>query len=168
MPNCIFLRFWCLLALFAALAASARAQTVEFNRDIRPVLSDKCFACHGPDKNHRKADLRLDTELGLRGNATEPGAVVPAKPQDSELYRRITSDDATERMPPPKHGKDLTAKEIDLFKRWIEQGAAWQGHWSLQPNRRPVVPNVPGAPKNANPIDGFILQTLREQKLPPS
>lgn len=146
----------------------ASAQQVEFNRDIRPILSDKCFACHGPDKNHRKADLRLDTEAGLRGTADAPGTVIPGKPDESELFLRVTSDDAELKMPPPKQGKELNSREINLIKRWISQGAKWQGHWSLQPIRRPIPPPVADESLASNSIDRFVLHGLKEKQLSPS
>ncbi|MFM7109756.1 MAG: c-type cytochrome domain-containing protein [Planctomycetota bacterium] len=101
-----------LLALAPAVAPNpAEAGRIQFNRDIRPILSDKCFFCHGPDKAQRKADLRLDTREGLLGRSGEPGTVVSEKPAESELFQRIISTDASKRMPPPKAGKDLTESE---------------------------------------------------------
>ena len=101
------------------------AQAVEFNRDIRPILSDRCFACHGPDAARRQAGLRLDEEGG-------------AKTAGDELLRRIASDDESERMPPPSSGKPkLTQREIGLLRSWIQQGAPWQPFWSFLPPRRP-------------------------------
>src|SRR5438105_8758798 len=113
-----------LLILLPILAAgAARADDkVLFNRDIRPILSDTCFKCHGPDANKRKADLRLDSLAGatvdLGGGY---GAIVPGKPQLSEAYRRLTSDDSEEKMPPPKSGMALTKDQVEFFRRWIEQ-----------------------------------------------
>ena len=97
-------------------------ETIEFNRDIRPILSDNCYACHGPDKNKRKADLRLDTREGLLGKAGHTGVVVPRKPDESELWRRVSSKD-DERMPPAQFGKVLSGSDLALLRRWIEQGA---------------------------------------------
>src|SRR5918992_1258792 len=117
----------CLITLsLLAVAAPLRAAEpeVDFNRDVRPILTDRCFACHGPDEKHRKADLRLDTREG----ATESKAVVPGKPAESELVRGITAEDESERMPPEKSGKTLTAAEVDLLKRWVAQGAEYKGH----------------------------------------
>src|SRR5438067_13165924 len=112
-------------------AAIARADDkVIFNRDIRPILSDTCFKCHGFDAAKRKAELRLDTLEGatkdLGGGA---GAIVPGKPDESEAYERITSDDPEYKMPPPKSGLVLSAAQIDLFKRWIALGAEYLQHW---------------------------------------
>src|SRR5262245_53027218 len=136
-------RFFPLLVLGAALVpAAARAGDpkpgrVEFNRDVRPILADKCFACHGPDKGHRKADLRLDT-----ADALKSGAVAPGKPDESELIARVTTDRPARRMPPPKTGKTLTPAEVAVLRRWVEQGAEYQPHWSYAPPRRPPLPDV--------------------------
>ena len=111
---------------------------IEFNRDIRPILSDNCFFCHGPDKNKRQAELRLDTEEGLTGGTSAKGksaAAVPGKPLDSELIRRVTSSDPDKLMPPADSGKRLTPRDIELLKRWIEQGARYEGHWAFLPIR---------------------------------
>ena len=157
---------------------SALPDVVEFNRDIRPLLSDNCFYCHGPDRNKREADLRLDTEAGLTGprpDATKSKIVVPGKPELSELVRRITSINADEVMPPADSGKQLNAREIQLLKRWVEQGAAYEGHWSFLPLKRPSVPTV--ATKDAakttqspsnNAIDAFVQQKLIELNQTPS
>jgi mono/diheme cytochrome c family protein len=106
------------------LPALAHADRVAFNRDVRPILSDKCFSCHGPDAGHRKAGLRLDTADGARA-ALEPG-----KPHDSELFRRVTSKEPRGRMPPAKSGKALSPSEIAILRQWIEEGAAYEQHWS--------------------------------------
>src|SRR5437879_4671164 len=103
--------------------APPSAEVVEFNRDVRPILADNCFACHGPDKNQRKANLRLDSEEEALADRGGYQAIVPGQPQKSELYRRITTEDAKERMPPAKSGKKLTKRQIDLLRRWIEQGS---------------------------------------------
>src|SRR4051812_33615913 len=103
------------------LAQAQPARPVEFNRDIRPVLSDACFACHGPDKARRKADLRLDIEAGALADLGGRRLLLPGKPDQSELYRRITAGDESERMPPRKHGVRLTADQIVLIRHWIEQ-----------------------------------------------
>ena len=141
---------------------------IEFNRDVRPILSDRCFACHGPDKNKRKADLRLDIREGLLGTAGKVGVVAPGKPGDSELWRRVSSESSDERMPPPAFAKGLSDADRLILRRWIEQGAKWEGHWAFLPIGRPQPPAVdPGLqPKNA--IDQFILQGLAEHHLTPS
>jgi hypothetical protein len=152
-----------LLLLLSALAPAADAgPAVEFSRDVRPVLADACFACHGPDKARRKSGLRLDLE------AEAKRVVVPGKPDESELFRRISSDEASERMPPARHPVKLTTRQIDLVKRWIEQGAKWQAHWAFVPPARPDVPRVTKAGWVRNPIDAFVLARLEREKLRPS
>ena len=147
---------------------------VEFNRDIRPILSDNCFFCHGPDKNKRKADLRLDTAEGLAGKPGEPGTAVPGKPADSELFRRITSSDPEQKMPPAESTKTLKPRDIALIKKWIEQGAKYEGHWAFLPIKRPADSRQPTADsrdtvfQSAKVIDGHIRETLTKQNLKPS
>src|ERR1700733_2657226 len=104
--------------------------SVDFNRQIRPILSESCYQCHGPDVNKRKADLRLDLRDGLFQSAGGTTIVVPGKPEESELFGRITADDSDLRMPPPKTGGHLSPEQIDLIKRWIAEGAQWKGHWA--------------------------------------
>jgi hypothetical protein len=132
---------------------------VEFNRDIRPILSDRCYYCHGPDEKKQKADLRLDTREG----ALADGVIVPGKPEESELFYRITTDDEDDVMPQPKAKKPkLNAHEIALFKRWIEEGAEYQGHWAFEP-----VAKVE-APSDAHPVDHFINRRLAKDGIEPS
>ncbi len=121
------------LSSAACRAQDTSANTVEFNRDIRPILSDNCFFCHGPDKNKRQADLRLDTESGLQGTGGTTGAVIPGKPDESPLLQRILTADPDAHMPPPATGKTLTMAQIQLLRRWIQQGAQYQGHWAFLP-----------------------------------
>jgi hypothetical protein len=138
------------------LAPLLSAQSVEFSRDIRPILSERCFACHGPDASHRQAGLRLDLEGG-------------AKAVGGEILRRIASDDPLERMPPPTSGKPrLAAREMELLGAWIRQGAPWQPFWSFIPPRRPGMPPVEDAGGVKNPIDRFILARLEREGLHPS
>ncbi|MGE3314042.1 MAG: PSD1 and planctomycete cytochrome C domain-containing protein [Planctomycetaceae bacterium] len=151
-------------------SSSKLPEVIEFNRDIRPILSDRCFACHGPDKNKREAELRLDTREGLLGVDGHPGTVVPGKLDASELWRRVTSESPEERMPPAKFGKELSEQERALLRRWIEQGGKWEGHWAFQPITRPQPPPVE-ATKSAfrrNDVDNFILETLDQHQLSPS
>src|SRR2546429_1122681 len=148
--------------------APPKLRTVEFNRDVRPILSDNCFACHGPDKNKRKADLRLDTEEGAFGDRGEVVIIVPGKPEQSELFRRISTTDEKLRMPKAKFGKKLSAQQIDLVRQWILQGAKWQKHWSLIPPERPELPAVQNASWVVNPIDRFVLDRLDREGLKPS
>ncbi len=139
---------------------------VRFNQDIRPILSDRCFACHGPDEAAVEAGLRLDLEERAKADLGGYRAIVPGRPEESELIRRIESEDPGEVMPPPEAHLALTAEEKSVLRRWIEQGAEWQGHWSFQPLEPPAVPAREGW--GSNPIDAFVLQRLREEKLEPA
>ncbi len=140
----------------SALAAEAR---VEFNRDIRPILAAKCYACHGPDEDKREADLRLD----VRAEAVK-SAIRPGKPEASELWKRITHTDPGDVMPPPSSPKQLTQMERDLIRRWIATGAEYQNHWAFAPVKRPQVP----ASSGTNPIDAFIEARLNTHNLHPA
>ncbi|MDQ2899654.1 MAG: DUF1553 domain-containing protein [Acidobacteriota bacterium] len=163
------LRLIVLLVALSALGWSA-PRPVDFNRDISPILSDKCFTCHGHDASNRKTRLRFDTEAGAKialGNGRQ--SIVAGDPEHSELYRRIASEDKLLRMPPAYAGRDkLTAGEIELIRRWIEEGARWQMHWSLNPPKRPAPPQFANASWVRNPIDAFILRRLRREGLQPS
>ncbi len=135
---------------------SPRAAKIEFNRDIRPILSDACFHCHGPDKNTRESGLRLDLrEEALKAAESGEFPIVPGQPQKSDLVRRILTDDKDERMPPAKAHKALTAAQKELLKKWIAQGAEYQIHWAYLPIQRPPVPAV-----SPHPVDAFIRQPL--------
>lgn len=133
---------------------------LRFNRDIRPILSQNCFRCHGPDAKQRKSDLRLDQENGIR-HAFSKGDL-----DASEAWGRIHSDDPDVRMPPPDSGLKLNPKEVALIGRWIKAGAAWEGHWSFIPPNRPPVPRVPAADIR-NPIDTFIRARLETDGVKP-
>jgi hypothetical protein len=149
--------------------ASSAPDRVDFARDIRPILSENCFACHGPDEKTRKAKLRLDTRDGAFGKIRSGGhAVVPGKATESELIARISSADATELMPPPKSGKKLTPRQRALLRQWVEQGAPWSTHWAFDPPRRTPLPKVGEARWPRNPIDHFILARLEKEGLRPS
>ncbi|MCI0462310.1 MAG: PSD1 and planctomycete cytochrome C domain-containing protein [Gemmataceae bacterium] len=152
----------------AVQAGAPKSPPVEFNRDIRPILSNTCFVCHGPDTKLRKGELRLDLEADAFADRGGYQVLVPGKPADSELYQRITAKDARERMPPAKHGKQLTARQIDLLRRWIEQGAKWQGHWAFLPPRRAPLPAVRERSWPLNPIDHFVLARLDQEGLRPA
>ena len=162
-----------LAILCVALGCSAQAaeplpQVVDFNRDIRPILSDNCFQCHGPDKARRKANLRLDTEEGAFADLGDHRALVPGDLGKSELFRRISADDEQERMPPKKAGRPLTDRQIALVRRWIEQGAKWQKHWSLLPPTKAAPPKVTNRSWPRNGIDHFILDRLEHEGLAPA
>jgi hypothetical protein len=146
----------------AAPAAQASSTAIKFNRDIRQLLSDNCYHCHGPDAKHREADLRLDQ----RDAAIEAKAIVPGKISESELVRRINSTDPNVMMPPPESQKKLSPAQKKLMTDWVAQGAEYEAHWSFNPLKRPVVPTT--KTKLASPIDAFIYAELNEQKLKPS
>ena len=157
------------LVVLAALAGgniAVAARPLEFNRDVRPILSNNCFACHGMDAKHRKAELRLDTLEGATADHDGARAVVPGKLSSSELWRRITSSDADEMMPPPDSHKKISDKDKQILKRWIEQGAPYQKHWAFEPPAAPAVPEVKGAGFIVrNPIDAFIAERLQSDGL---
>ncbi|HXE56316.1 MAG TPA: DUF1549 domain-containing protein, partial [Tepidisphaeraceae bacterium] len=158
---------------FTASAAEVPANAplpdkIQFNRDIQPILASNCYQCHGPDSGQRKADLRLDTKDGLFSLIKNDHPVVPGDPQHSELFRRITTDNVDDRMPEPKSGRRLAPRQIALIKKWIEQGAAWQGHWAFTAPVRPPLPDVKDASWVRNPIDRFVLSHLEAEGVKPS
>lgn len=168
------LRFRIVVPLaLAVLAWSTTAGTpaepeIRFNRDVRPILSDNCFACHGPDENTRKAKLRLDTEDGLFSKRDDYQIVTPGNRRESELFHRITTQNTEDRMPPEKSGKTLSAEHIELIGRWIDRGARWEGHWAFIKPERPRRPVVKDARWPRNEIDYFILHNLESAGLKPS
>ena len=149
-----------LLALLALPLASAQ-ETVDFGRQIRPILSENCIACHGPDDKARKAKLRLDDEASAKSDRKGDIAIVPGKPEASSLIQRIESKDPDEVMPPPKQHKTIAPEQLALLKTWIRQGAKWGKHWSYEPVAAVKVP----ANGEAHPIDAFLLERLRREKL---
>ena len=153
-------------AIAWALAAAAHAsdRPLEFNRDVRPILAEHCFACHGPDSASRKADLRLDK----REAAVKSGAIVPGDPVESEIIERVNSAEADKVMPPPKAHKDLSAAQKETLRQWVAEGAEYQQHWSLIAPKRPALPAVKNADWAKNPIDAFILAGLEAKGLKPS
>ena len=164
----IFLFLLGAVTFFAIHSGTATAQeSILYNRDVRPLLSDHCFACHGPDANQREADLRLDTQEGL-ATVTAGGNL-----KESLLYEHITSKDPDEVMPPPEFAKPLSEEQISIIGRWISSGAVWRGHWAFQPIENPSSPELSNADarnKNfvQNDIDGFTLQTMRQNGFEPS
>lgn len=147
----------------------AAPDRVSFNRDIRPILAENCLACHGFDAGKRKANLRLDTAEGMfTPNADGRVAIQPSQPEASEAWRRIVTEDEDDLMPPPASHKTLSPKDRDLIKRWIEQGAPFQRHWSFEPPVRPEPPTVTRAGWSRNPIDRFLLARLEQEGLEPA
>lgn len=144
---------------------TVKAEPVSFNRDVRPILADKCFYCHGPDAAHRKSELRLDD----RAAAVSAGAIKPGKPEMSALVDRILADDPDEVMPPRAANKKLTSSEKEILRRWIAEGAEYQGHWAFQaPQVGPLPESTPWADREVNPIDRFVFARLATEKLAPS
>ncbi|RPH47946.1 MAG: DUF1549 domain-containing protein, partial [Planctomycetota bacterium] len=143
-------------------------EPVDFKRDIRPILSNTCFLCHGPDDKGRKGDLRLDTKEHAFKVVDGHAAFVPGKPEQSEAFKRMTTTDADDRMPPAKSGKKLTPKQIDLVRKWILQGAKWGDHWSFVAPERSALPPVKRKEWVKTPIDAFILARLERENVPPS
>lgn len=152
---------------------AAAPAAVDFNRDVRPILSQNCFFCHGPDENERKGGtkesggLRLDTANGQRQDLGGYFAVVPGKPEASDLLRRITTTDTDDVMPPAGSGKKVTPEQVELLRRWIAEGARFSGHWSYERPVRPPLPNVRDGTWPRNPIDRFILARLEQESLSP-
>jgi hypothetical protein len=149
-----------LIVCSAPLAVRAAESEIDFRRDIRPLLSDACFACHGPDPEHRQADLRLDVE-----HHAKEYAIVPFRPDDSDVMFRILSSDPEQQMPPPDSGKRLDTEQIGLIRKWIAAGAAWSEHWAFVPPRRPRLPANAQAPGDLHPIDAFVLSRLERAGL---
>jgi len=161
-------RFGC-VAFLSALSLSASAADpakVSFTRDIQPIFSDNCFHCHGPDKTSRKAGLRLDVrESALAVGQSEVPAIIPGKSAGSEVMKRLLSADPEEKMPPPKAHKTLKKEQIELIRRWIDEGAVWGKHWAYEDLQRPA---VPATAKASGPIDAFIAARLEPLKVTPA
>ena len=157
----------CALALFAP--RQALGAPVDFSRDIKPILSDFCYKCHGPDDGQRQAGLRLDRREEAEATlASGKRAITPGDSAASELYARITHANGDERMPPVASGKTLAPRQIEMLKRWIEEGAVWRGHWAFLPPSRPEPPSVRHEEDVRNPIDRFVLSRLEAEGLEPS
>src|SRR5262245_36470357 len=188
--NPLALAPWLATSMLAVAGAIAADKPLSFNHDIRPVLSSKCFACHGFDAKKREADLRLDVPEGALADRDGTPAITPGLLEKSEVWRRINSTDEDEMMPPPAAKKQLTTGERELIKRWIEQGAPYQKHWAFEPIVRPSLPlplgegRGEGARNSANadtphpnplskgegtasPIDAFLNQRLTQAGLTP-
>ena len=153
-----------LLCAVARADGPARTDKIDYNRDVRPILSDACFACHGPDKATRKAKLRLD----VRDEAIKNDVIVPGKPEASELLKRLVHDDPVKLMPPAKTNKKLSPAQVATLRRWIEQGATYAQHWAFVAPSRPELPPVSDLSWTRTPIDRFILARLDAERLKPS
>ena len=158
----------CSAALSLAGADATAAAKVDFNRDIRPILSDTCFACHGPDAKQLKGGLRLDLkESAFQAGKSGVAPIVPGKPEQSAVYQRVTTADADEQMPPKKFGKQLSAAQVQTLRRWIAEGATYQSHWAFTAPVRPALPAVANTAWPRNGIDHFILARLEHEGFPP-
>ena len=157
-------------AIALVLASASRAadlplpQKIEFNRDVRPILSENCFKCHGFDEKKREAKRRIDTREGALAESEGVRAIVPGKLAESELHARIHSTDSDEQMPPPKSGKKLSDRQRAIIDRWIEQGAEYQAHWAYAPLEK----NGKGKTEGGNPIDALVRARLSQIGLSPS
>jgi hypothetical protein len=154
------------LHILLLVLASFCQGALDFNRDIRPILSDKCFACHGPDEEGRKADLRLDIESEAKND--ELMAIVAGSPEDSEMVYRIHSEDEDELMPPPEIGKTLTQEEKDILEQWIQEGAVWADHWAYAPPVDHPTPKVKNKGWSSLWIDQFALANIEKTNLLPA
>ncbi len=160
----IALSAWVLVCADPNFCKAEGPRKLQYNRDIRPILSDNCFACHGPDGNKRAAELRLDD----RAAAIESGAIEPGQPEASELVERILSGDPESVMPPPASHKTLTAEQKQILQDWIRDGAEYQPHWAFVPPQSPEIPQVQQTSWIRNPIDNFILARLEAEHLAPA
>jgi hypothetical protein len=156
------------VALHIGTAGASEPGRVDFARQVRPILAESCFECHGPDPKGRKGDLRLDSRADAFADRGGYCAVVPGHPEESELIARITSGDPEELMPPAHSRRKLTRDQVALLRRWVAEGAAWSDHWSFTPPRRPEVPGVTDHGWCRNPIDRFILARLERDGIHPS
>ena len=146
----------------------AATSKISFNRDIRPILSDNCFHCHGPDEEARKADLRLDLRrTAIASESNEGGPILPGEPEASEFFVRILTEDPDDVMPPPDSHKRLTPAQVNLFRQWILEGAEWEEHWAFEPVGEPETPEI-DSPWIRNEIDPFVLRRLQEVGLTPN
>jgi hypothetical protein len=160
-----------LAALILAAVLPARAvepAPLEFNRDIRPILSENCYYCHGQDANHREGKLRLDEFASATRDRGGYAAITPGNPDDSELIQRLISTDEEERMPPAKSNKHISPEQIALLRRWIAEGAVYQKHWAFITPRRAPLPRVQAKTWARQPIDTFVVARLEQEGLAPS
>ncbi|MBU62632.1 MAG: hypothetical protein CMI26_09030 [Opitutae bacterium] len=157
-----------LCSLLGKVHGAKQRESIKFDRDVRPILSDRCYACHGPDAHSRKAKLRLDKRESAVGTNEAGAVIVPGKPELSELVFRIESEEDDELMPPPKFHKPLSPEQKNILVRWIAEGAKYEKHWAFEQPKARKPPNSKYAAKVKNPIDNFVLKSLQEKKLIPS
>src|SRR4051812_39842964 len=164
-------KFVALLWLMAACRVSAHGadRKADYLLDVRPILADNCFRCHGMDEQSREAGLRLDhRDAALHGGESGEPAIVPGKPNLGELLKRVASSDDSERMPPPDAKAPLTAAQIETLRDWIADGAPYQTHWALVAPHKPPATAVSSDHWGATEIDSFVLSRLKREKLTPS
>ncbi len=165
---------WCCLLTFpgaifpAAIRAEEPNQRVDFQREVRPILADKCFHCHGPDEEQRQAELRLDLRDQAFAEREGGRVLVPGSLEKSHLIRRVTSKDDSERMPPEDSVRQLSAEEIETLKQWVSEGAEWKTHWAFEPPTRPVPPTVKNPKLPRNGIDHFVHARLERTSFSPA
>jgi hypothetical protein len=152
----------------ASTAKAVDEDRLDYNRDVRPILSENCFACHGFDEKARQADLRLDVAESALADREGVPAIVPGNPDESELWRRVTSEDEAELMPPPESHKTLTAEQKEVLRRWIEEGVVYAKHWSFIPPVKADLPEVSDESWVRNEIDRFVLARLEKDALKPA
>ncbi len=172
MKVCSFQNFNRFLVLFMFFFASltllaVQEKKIRFDRDIRPILSDKCYACHGPDAKQRQGNLRLDTKAGAFDRQENP-VIIPHKPSESLLIQRINAGDTSQRMPPASYNRKLSREDRELLAQWIEEGAAWEDHWLYNPPSRPLLPKVKDKSWLKNEVDSFVLNRLENETIAPS
>ena len=155
-------------AAAASVDRAAGKGSVDFSRDILPILSDNCFQCHGPEEKARKGKLRLDTKEGAFGVKDGKTVIVPGKSAESELFRRLTTEDPDDLMPPPESNHKLTSRQIALIHQWIDEGAQWGLHWAFNPIQAPKPPRLKNKHWPVNDIDRFVLARLEQERLAPS
>ena len=165
--DCRAIQFW-QITLLVCLTGTSRGAEIDFNRDVRPILSDHCFQCHGPDAQQRASEFRLDTKSGAFMDLGDQRAIVPGDAKSSQLLQRIISDDPDAHMPPAEFGRQLSADQVEVLRKWINEGAAWQQHWSFIAPTLPVVPTVSSPSWCTNAIDHFVLAKLDQHGLQPS
>ena len=163
---CILTSLVAVSALAAPPPAGATGATVDFQRDVRPILSDNCFLCHGPDERTRQGGLRLDTRDGAFSHRESGTAVVPGDSEASLLYQRVSHENQGLRMP-PFYEEQLTDEQVDVLRRWIDEGASWDMHWSFQALEKPELPEVQARQWVRNPIDRFVLARLEAEGMQP-
>ena len=165
---CRLILFCTVTVVLLWVPSGADGQPVDFQREVRPILADNCFRCHGPDESTRQVRLRLDTEEGAFAERPNGQPVVPGDPSSSLLYQRVTHDNQRLRMPPATANKTLTDEQIDILQRWIVQGASWDQHWAFKAVTKSVLPAVSNESWVRNPVDQFILAGLDAAGLEPT